>query len=391
LQLHAVADHLRQRCIECGLDLHAAAPDLRREQLLNLRDGFVDVERLAGGFVLREQRAQAADHVARAQVVAPHVGKDLAQCVRMHAVRVEQHLRGIDVRQNRAERLIHLVRDRCGQLAHGREPRGMEQLATLPLHRELGADAPLALNEQRRDQRGLRQDDGQRSENLPAIAIPGRELAEPDLAVYGQKVYVNAPMAQLPPVRDAARRDRRLDTDGSGILAIQYARDERTRALPLRLVARYRAGDDPIAEIGLKHAEYGNGRDLSNLPQHVTRHLWRARGVAEHRDVEHDRVRWKRSNRRKRFGQRATDDVLDRQRSGTTLDFRARTLEKPVVDFRRADDHGDTSRRGTKPQCEVNGRPELEPERHTGGAWTEAARTQCAARYADKDDRRTRP
>ncbi len=73
-------------------------------------------------FVPGEQGPQPADHLARPQVVAADVGEDLGELLPAVAAACEHEVGGVGVGEDRAQRLVDLVRDRA-QRAH-RRPRG---------------------------------------------------------------------------------------------------------------------------------------------------------------------------------------------------------------------------------------------------------------------------
>ena len=106
---------------------------------------------------------------------------------------------------DRAERLVDLVRDRRRQLAGHRQPRRVRELGALLLHRQLGRAAAAALEEQRGDQRGLEQDDGDGDDRHVPVRLPERRLAEMHDGVGRNPVLVDAPPPDLPPV-DVQRR-----------------------------------------------------------------------------------------------------------------------------------------------------------------------------------------
>ena len=60
---------------------------------------------------------------------------------------------GVSARlRDRAERLIHLVRDGRRELPERGQTRGMRELRVLALHLQLGEPSPPALNDERRDE-----------------------------------------------------------------------------------------------------------------------------------------------------------------------------------------------------------------------------------------------
>ena len=156
----------------------------------------------------REQGPQPADHFAGPQVVAADVGEDLGELGPPVAAGIEDQVGGVGVGENRAERLVDLVRDRAQQLAGDRQARGV---------RELEAAALLG-RARRRGGGGARRAAG-RSAPPGAPAHPPRRAPEGDrprrASVRGRgrrrwpgsSARVDLPAANLPPVDLESRRD----------------------------------------------------------------------------------------------------------------------------------------------------------------------------------------
>ena len=99
---------------------------------------FVDVDRAHFPFPALVQRAEPTDDLSRTIVFRHDVVADRAQFVEIDIV-TPQHLpRRFGVAQNRCERLVQLVRDRCRQLAEQRDARHVPQRRAVLLGFQFG-------------------------------------------------------------------------------------------------------------------------------------------------------------------------------------------------------------------------------------------------------------
>jgi hypothetical protein len=112
LELDAVGVERRQAGRKCGVDYHAAPPGIALQEGQHLGHHGVDIHRLALRLARGDQRSHATDDLARAQVRAPDVGEDRAQLLACRGVAPQEGLGGA-IREDRAERLVDLVRDRA--------------------------------------------------------------------------------------------------------------------------------------------------------------------------------------------------------------------------------------------------------------------------------------
>src|SRR4029077_6037034 len=94
---------------------------------------LVHVDRLALRLAPLEQLPQPLDDPGRALVVRDDVAENLANVLRVGPVPREKALRCLRVGEDRAQRLIQLVRQRPGQLAEHRDARQLSELVALLL------------------------------------------------------------------------------------------------------------------------------------------------------------------------------------------------------------------------------------------------------------------
>src|ERR1700738_955810 len=141
LQLYPVAHHGliagdEVRAQRDAMPLHLAVGERQ-----HLSDGVVDVERrdLRPGF-LRE-RPQPTDHVGRALAVAHYLPERLTRFLEFGRVPLKPAQPGAPLTHDGGERLIDLVCDRGGELAHGREPCSAGELRLRISQRLLGMPA----------------------------------------------------------------------------------------------------------------------------------------------------------------------------------------------------------------------------------------------------------
>ena len=145
------------------IELDAAPLRFGREHLHDIRDNFRDNVHCAKfDGLLSHQVAYAADDLACAKVIPTNVGKNLSHMLEMWVFGLEKHLGSICVAEYRAERLIYLMRNRCGQFTDGSEACRMSELFAFPASLEFGGAAASQLSQQRVDQHRLEQDQRRR-------------------------------------------------------------------------------------------------------------------------------------------------------------------------------------------------------------------------------------
>ena len=208
LDLRRIADEIYRCRREAEIDRHLPLPSFGAQQRRGVAERRVEVELLPLRLVLGEERTQAADDVGRAQVVAADSRHDAQEVFAAIASRLQDQVGGIGAGLHGAERLVDLVRDRRRQLAGHGEPRRVRELHALLLDGELGGATAATLEEQRRDHRGLDEDDGGRDDRRVAIHLPERRLPIVDDGVGRHRMLVDAPAANLAPVDlQRGRRD----------------------------------------------------------------------------------------------------------------------------------------------------------------------------------------
>ena len=69
------------------------------------------------------ERAQTADHLARAHPVSRDAGKRILHFVEIGFIAVQEPQRGLALGHDGGERLVDLMSDRRGEFAHRRQPR----------------------------------------------------------------------------------------------------------------------------------------------------------------------------------------------------------------------------------------------------------------------------
>ncbi len=158
------------------------------------------------GLMLREQCSQPADNFAGTQIVAADTRHDAVQVLAPISARLQNQVRGIGARKNRAERLIDFVGNRGRQLASDCQPRRVCEFGALSLHRKLRVAATAALDEQSRDQQRLQYDDCDGRGDRVVVRLPERRLLEINDCIRWNLMLVDAPAPHLPPVDAQHRR-----------------------------------------------------------------------------------------------------------------------------------------------------------------------------------------
>ena len=140
LQLDAVTVHQRSRRRQMQGERNPPDEGVALDQPGDVAHQVVEVEVLELlRFLLAHEAPQVADDVARAAHVLSDVEEDVADLVEVRGLALEQARAGVGVGEDRRQRLVELMRQRHGELAHGRDSRHVgELLLHLP---ELGVGA----------------------------------------------------------------------------------------------------------------------------------------------------------------------------------------------------------------------------------------------------------
>ena len=147
--MHPVAAHGRQIRRQIHRQLHVPVRRFRPRQLRDIADEFGQVEQLGVEDVPLEQGSHSLDDPARSLIVGPNVRQDRADFFEVRRLTLHEEFRSLGITQNRAERLIDLVRKRRSQLSHHRDAANMRDLVLqsqrlqlcLPPFRDVSADA----------------------------------------------------------------------------------------------------------------------------------------------------------------------------------------------------------------------------------------------------------
>ena len=110
-------------------------------QRQHLADRRVDVGCDIVGLAVLQERADPADHFGGAVSFLDHAFERVLRLGHLGRGPVEPAQRGVAVGDHRGERLVDLVRDRGGKLAHGGQPRDALELGLRHRDRGLGTDA----------------------------------------------------------------------------------------------------------------------------------------------------------------------------------------------------------------------------------------------------------
>ena len=122
LHLDAVGRDLGQAFgkVEAGADLAVGGADQRQPG--GVADDVVDDDRLALAGAARHEAAQAADHLAGPVGLGDGLLHVLGRAPGLVGAGLDQAARGLAEVGDRGERLVELVHDHRGDLAHGGEP-----------------------------------------------------------------------------------------------------------------------------------------------------------------------------------------------------------------------------------------------------------------------------
>ena len=129
--------------IQAGGGASVLAMKMRRRRACDSSSAMTSRQRLLASSLsnsisrLRTSLRTCGDDAARAQAVATDVGEDLPDLAQRRIRMLEQDFPGIGIAQDRAQRLVDFVRQRRRELAHDRQPRCVDELLLLPLHRHV--------------------------------------------------------------------------------------------------------------------------------------------------------------------------------------------------------------------------------------------------------------
>ena len=118
LKVKVVAQNLRQRSRQILLHMDMSAEGIAARHPQHFRDGMVQVDWLQIDGALAQQFAHAMNRLAGSQVILADVFKDLTNLIDGDFLAVDQYQRCLGVAEHSRERLIDLVRNHGGQLAH---------------------------------------------------------------------------------------------------------------------------------------------------------------------------------------------------------------------------------------------------------------------------------
>ena len=136
-------------------ELHAPAPGLARKDVEGVGDGGVDIHLAPLGLAPLQQAAQAPDHLVGAQVVGADVERGCSSYLRERRLRArEHHLGGVRVAEDRAQRLVDLVRDGRGEFAGHRQACGDARVRCRACQKLAAKLAQRAMLREEADQRG---------------------------------------------------------------------------------------------------------------------------------------------------------------------------------------------------------------------------------------------
>ena len=190
----------------CGLHLDSLVLRLASHGLHRLVDSLVEIRLPQFEFGLAQELADARNDVAGAPIVALDVAQDVRHLAQLGRIGAEQYFGRAGIVVDGPERLIELVRDRCGHLAQCHPPVHVRHLRKALPRLRLGHAAPAALGEQRRDQQALPDDDCQRREDLPPMFTPVVVVGKPDFAAIRQASLVQRPALQRAGIGNAPAR-----------------------------------------------------------------------------------------------------------------------------------------------------------------------------------------
>ena len=128
MDLDLVDEHGRQSALEhaAGCDPFAAGPD--QGERARLLDDRVNVLERPLGLALDDELAQATDDLPRPAGLLDGLFEQAREAARAFGAPIDQPARGLGVVDDRRERLIELVRERRGHLAHRAQARDVNQL-----------------------------------------------------------------------------------------------------------------------------------------------------------------------------------------------------------------------------------------------------------------------
>ena len=210
-RVHAVEDHVQQHLLQAdavpgdelraglkvGLDPHAPRPGGRRHERNDLSCDVVHVHCLGAQFVIGEQAPHPADDLARTTIVAPDVLDNRAQLRQIDRVGVEQQPRGLGIAQDRPERLVELVCERRGELAHGGASIEVGDLREVPPRFECRSVAPPLFQDEQQREKCQRYRTENRGDGLRPVLAPADfgdiGCGELDVECFGERARPQEP------------------------------------------------------------------------------------------------------------------------------------------------------------------------------------------------------
>ena len=174
------------------------------------------------------------------------------------------------------------------------------------------APAAFAFDQQACDQRGLQQQNGECTEDLPAVFAPQRPLAIADFAPVGQARLVDRKLAQHACVRGATVGNHGKRRDRFPGRQLHQSLGGQTSAV--RETFR-NSGNHALTKMRFEVAVDRRGRHRADGTQDITRHIRSPVAVAELAIIKDNCVRPFSFDQFNQFWQRHAERILDLRRS----------------------------------------------------------------------------
>ena len=173
--------------------------------------------------------------------------------------------------QDRAKRLVDLVRDRSRQLTGDGEPRCMREFEALFLHRLLGAmSASVRSTRSAAINAGLQQHDGGRWRSPRFGMPPGTSAPGNARSASAGIAFSSMPQRlHLPPVDVQVRRHDLRQMQRGGRSTGEQLVDDLPRLPPDAFETRHVAADDPDADEGVERAIHRRGGGGGHRPRRI--------------------------------------------------------------------------------------------------------------------------
>ncbi len=207
--MHPVELHLRQSRCQYRFDCHTTSIGFAAQKAHHVAYDVVDVEERRLPFALFDQRTHADDDFARAQPRAADVDQGGMQLVVCRRTASEQRFGGLGIGDDRAQRLVDLVRDRRRQFAGQGQARGLFEFRAMTAGRRLRLASAAPLEDQQHDERRLAEDQERRAEDLRPVVAPQRSFPKENFASRRQARLVDAESGENPCVGHAPGLRRR--------------------------------------------------------------------------------------------------------------------------------------------------------------------------------------